>query len=305
MSSGIVNDVYAPIQRLQNVTVAFQVPRTETRVLGRFAPLNLRPVLNYTPVNLSVNWTEGNKDVERMAGLLNPNGILTQIAQNTEVTNWGARSFKVYNAPVNSTTYAGQWNVVTGVLKTYSVAGSVGGVVEGSMSFEALDLQQVANGNPRTIPNYSGQVIKSENMTLTGINFTGFGLSGLTIQSFQFQTSINHSATFRIGTKFPEKRITDATATLQVVGYMEGSTSTMGGLSAYDCGAPVTGTYVLSLTPGCSTEPAMNISMVSPYLESFNLGAQVGSYNEVTIGMSVPLTIVTAEAVSGSNVTIT
>ncbi len=305
MSSGVGNDVYALVQRPQRIDVSYQLPRTETRVLGRFKPLNERPVLNYTPVNLSVNYTEGSKDVVRNLGLLNPTGLLTQIGQNTEVTNWGARSFRIYNAPINSTTYAGQWNVVTGVLKSFSLAGSVGGVVEGSFSIEALDLQQVANGTARTVPNYSGQVIKSENTQITGINFTGLGYSGLTLQSFQFQTSINHAATFRLGTQFPERRITDGSASLQLVGYMEGTTSTLTSLNAFACGTALTGTYVLACTPGCSTEPPITITMVSPYLESHSLGAQVGSYVEVNLGFSIPLTTVAAETSIGSNVTIT
>jgi hypothetical protein len=305
MSSGIVNDTYAKVQRVTNISVGFQPPRTQQRVLGRMLPLNQQPVLNYIPVSLSVNDTLGNKDVARNLGLLNSTGILTQIGQNTEVTNWGARSFQIYNAPVNATNYAGQWNVVTGIVKSYSLAGSVGGVVDESFSIEALDLQQVANNTARTVPNYSGTVVKSENMVLTGINFTGLGFSGLTIQSFSFQTSINHAATFRIGTQFPERRITDGTATLQVVGFMEGVTNTLTSLNTYACGNALTGTVVLGLTPGCSNEPPLSITMVSPYLDSQTMGVQIGAYVEVTLGFSVPLTTVPAETSLGSNVTLT
>ncbi len=305
MSSGTANDVYARIQRVSNISTAFQPPRTQQRVIGRMLPLNQQPVLNYTPVSLSVNSTMGNKDLTRNLGLLNSTGILTQIGQNTEVTNWGARSFQIYNAPINSPNYAGQWNVVTGVLKSYSAAGSVGGVVEEAITMEALNLQQVDNNNPRTVPNYSGVVVKSENMIITGINFSGLGFSGLTIQSFSFQTSINHAATFRIGTQFPERRITDGTATLQVVGFMEGVTNTVDSLNTYAAGNSLTGTFVLSLTPSCSSEPAMNITMVSPYLDSQTVGTQVGNYTEVSLGFSVPLTTVPAETTLGSNVTIT
>ncbi len=305
MSTGVVNETYALIQRVSNVSTSFQPPRTQQRVIGRMLPLNQMPVLNYTPVNLSVNYTAANRDVPRNLGLLNPTGLLTQIGQNTEVTNWGARSFQIYNAPINSPTYAGQWNIVTGVLKTFSLAGSVGGVVEGSFSVEALDQQQVANGSPRIIPNYSGTVVKSENMVVTGINFTGLGFSGLTIQSFNFQTSINHAATFRLGTQFPERRITDGVATLQIVGFMEGVTNTVTSLNTYACGNSLTGTFVLALTPGCSNEPPLTITMVSPYLESQSVGTQVGNYTEVSLGFTIPLTTVAAETSLGSNVTLT
>ncbi len=305
MSSGVVNDVYARIQRVSNISIAFQPPRTQQKVIGRMLPLNQQPVLNYTPVNLSANSTMGNKDLARNLGLLNTTGLLVQIGQNTEVTNWGARSFQIYNAPINATNYAGQWNVVTGILKSYSAAGSVGGTVEESITMEALNLQQVANNSARTVPNYSGFVVKSQDMVLTGINFTGLGFSGLTIQSFNFQTSINHAPTFRIGTQFPERRITDGVASLQVVGYMEGVTNTIDSLNAYAAGNALTGTFVLSLTPSCSSEPPMVITMVSPYLDSQTVGTQVGSYTEVSLGFSIPLTTVAAETSLGSNVTIT
>lgn len=308
MSSGIVNDTYAPVQRVQSIALNYQLPRTEQRVLGRFKPLNDRPILNYTPVSLAVSYNEGNKDVERNLGLLNPTGVLTQIAQNTEVTNWGARSFKVYNAPINSQTYAGQWNVITGVLKSFSLAGSVGGVVEGSFTIQAIDCQQVANNSVRTVPSYSGQVIKSENVSITGINFTGLGLSGLTLQSFNFQINVNHSETFQLGSKYPIRRITDGTATLQLAGYMEGTTNTLTTLSGYDNGAALNGTYVLALTPNCNSEPPTTVTLVNPYAESMSLGARVGTYTEINLGFSIPLTTVPIEATGvgyGSNVTIT
>lgn len=305
ISSGIVNDTYARVQRVINVSTSFQVPRTQQRVIGRMLPLNQQPVINYTPVTLSANYTMGNKDVPICLGLVNTNGILTQIGQNTQVTDWGARSFQIYNAPINATNYAGQWNVITGVLKSFSLAGSVGGVVEGSFSVEALDQQQVANNTARTVPNYSGQVVKSENISITGINFTGLGFSGLTIQSFNFQTSINHAATFRIGTQFPERRITDGNATLQINGFMEGVTNTVSSLNNYACGNALTGTFVLTLLPGCSTEPPLTITMVSPYLDSQTVGTSVGSYTTLDLGFSIPLTTVVAETSLGSNVTLT
>lgn len=305
MSTGVANEAYALVQRVSNVDVSYQIPRTETRVIGRFKPLNERYVVNYTPVSLSVNYTEGNRDVERNLGLLNTTGVLCQIGQNTDVTNWGARSFRIYNAPINATNYAGQWNIVTGVLKSFSLGGSVGGVVDGSFSVEALDLQQAANNGIKTTPQYSGQVIKSENITLTGINFTGLGFSGLTVQSFNFGLNINHAATFRIGTKYPERRITEGTATLQLVGFMEGVTNTVTGLSIYDGGLPVSGTYVLSLQPSCGNEQPTTITLVQPYVERQTVGTQVGSYTSVELGFSIPLTTVAAEAAIGSNVIIT
>ncbi len=170
---------------------------------------------------------------------------------------------------------------------------------------EALDRQQVANNAGRTVPNYSGSVVKSENISITGINFTGLGFSGLTIQSFSFQASVNYGNTFRLGTRYPERRVTDGVASLQLVGYMEGVTSNIDTLNGYACGNALTGTCVLSLQPGCSNEPPLNITLVAPYLDSQTVGVQVGDYVRVDLGFIIPLTTVVAETTVGSNVTFT
>ncbi len=308
MSSGTTDGVFNTIQRVQSISTNYTIPRATTSVIGRMKPLNDQSVINYTPVSLSMNYTASNKDVVRNLGLLNTTGVLIQIGQNTEVATWGARNYQIYNAPINSPTYAGQWNVVSGILKSFSLGGSVGGVVEGSLSAEGLDLQQVVNNAARTIPTYSGQVIKSQNVAITGIDFTGLGYSGLTIQSFNFQINIDYASTFRIGTQFPERRITAGTATLQIVGFMEGVTNTVTTLNTYACGGFLPGSYVLNLQPSCSTEAPTIVTMTNPYLASQSVGTQVGNYTQVDLSFFVPLTTNAFEATGagmGSNCTIT
>jgi hypothetical protein len=308
MSSGVTPGVMANIQRLQDVRIDYQIPRTEVRTLGRFKPLNDRPVINYTPVNMSVSYAKSNKDVERNLGILNSTGVAVQIGQNTEVTNWGCRNYTLYNAPVTSPNYANEWDIVSGVLKSFALNGSVGQPVNGSFTVEAFDLQQAANNGTRTIPSYSGNVIKPENITITGINFTGLGFSGLIVQSFNLQTAFNYAQTFRIGTKYPERRMTDAMASLQISAFMEGTTNTVTSLNQYDCGTFITGLYVMTLQPSCTTDAPTTITLSYPYLESQSLGTQVGNYTAVELGFVAPLSIVAFEATGanqGSNLTIT
>ena len=281
MSSGASATTFAKVDRVQDVQVDTTLPRVQTSVIGRFKPLNDQPVINYTPTNLSVNYVKGNKDVERNLGLLNSTGIGVQIGQGTTVPDWGARSFQIMNVPTygagQSLQYAGQWDVVTGILKSFSLQGSVGEAVKGSFSIEALDLRQVANTSARTIPNYSGNLIKPQNVTLTGIDFTGFGLTGLLIQSFSFQASFDHAQTFQLGSQYPERRVTSIGASLQVVGFMDGASNALTSMTGYDLGSPYNGQYVLTLQPSCGPEPATTITLNQPYLTSQSMGVQVGN----------------------------
>ncbi len=289
MSSGNIQGIFAKVDRVQDVQIGAQPPRTNVGVLGRFSPLPQRPVINYTPVSLSFTYAKGNKDVERNFLLLNTTGVLVGIGNGTQITDYGARSFQVMLAPSNIGTYAGEYDVQTGILKSFSLQGSVTETVRGSVSVEALDLQQVANNSARVVPSYSGNLIKNENVTLTGIDFTGLGFSGIIFQSFSLGISINHANTFRIGTKYPERRVTDGVASLQLQGFIEGSTNTVGSLSTYDCGNYITGQYVMTLTPSCSTEPATTVTFTNPYFENLSIGAQVGNFVQVDLSFAVPL----------------
>lgn len=312
MSTGASATAMAKVDRVQDIQVDSSIPRVQTYTIGRFKPLNDQPVINYTPTSLSVNYVKGNKDVERNLGLLNTTGIGVQIGQGTEVADWGARTLSIYNVPTlgagQQLTYAGQWDVVSGVLKSFSLQGSVGEAVKGSFSLEALDLRQVANTSARTIPNYSGNLIKPQGVAVTGMNFTGFGLTGLTLQSFSFQASFDHAQTFQLGSQYPVRRVTNIGATLQVVGFMEGASNTLTSMTGYDLGSPFDGQYVLTLQPSCGPEPATTISLNQPYLTQQSMGVQVGNFTQVTLAFAVPVSVVPFEATGvgmGSNVTIT
>ena len=312
MSSGASATAVAKVDRVQDIQVDSSIPRAQTSVIGKFKPLNDQPVINYTPTSLSVSYMKGNKDVERNLGLLNSTGIGVQIGQGTDVSDWGARNYQIMNVPTygaaQSLQYAGQWDVVSGVLKSFSLQGSVGEVVKGSFSVEGLDLRQVTNNAGRTIPNYSGNLIKPQGVTITGIDFTGFGLTGLTIQSFSFQASFDHAQTFRLGSQYPERRVTSIGAALQIVGFMEGASNALSSMTGYDAGSPYNGDYVLTLQPSCGPEPTTVITMSQPYLTSQSLGVQVGNFTQISMGFAVPVSVIAFEATGagmGSNVRIT
>lgn len=312
MSSGASATTVAKVDRVQDIQVDSSLPRVQTSTIGRFKPLNDQPMINYTPTTLSVSYTKGNKDVERNLGLLNTTGIGVQIGQGSTVADWGARNYQIRNVPMygsNQTLqYAGQWDVVSGVLKSFSLQGSVGEAVKGSFSVEGIDLRQVANTSARTIPNYSGNLIKPQGVALTGIDFTGYGLTGLMVQSFSFQASFDHAQTFQLGQQYPERCVTNIGASLQVVGFMEGASNSLTSMTGYDQGSPYNGQYVLTLQPSCGPEPATTIAMNQPYLTSQSMGIQVGNFTQITLQFAAPVSVVAFEATGagmGSNVTIT
>jgi len=309
MSSGASATTVAKVDRVQDVSWSFQIPRAQTSVIGRFIPLADQPVINYTPTSLSVSYTKGNKDVERNLGLLNSTGVGVQIGQGTTVADWGARSFQQMNVPTyagSALAYAGQWDIVSGILKSFSLQGSVGEAVKGSFSVEALDLRQTANVTARSVPNYSGNLIKPAGVSITGINFTGFGFTGLVLQSFSFQLAFDHAQTFQLGSLYPERRVTSIGASLQLGGFMEGASNTLTSLTGYNLGTPLPGQYVLSLQPSCGPEPATTITLTAPYLTSQSLGAQIGTFNQVSLSFALPVSVVPNEATNGGpNVSIT
>lgn len=305
MSSGQAGTSYAMVPRCQSVNIGYQIPRTNVPIIGRMKPLNNRPVVNYTPSTVSVEYVKGDKNVETMLGILNSTGIAVNLGAGTSLNNYGARNIQVMLAPNTSPNYAGQYNLMTGVLNSFSMGGSVTEPVKAGFSMEFLDVQQAPNNNARTIPDYGAQLVKSENTTITGIDFTGLGYSGIIIQSFKFDVNFNRTSTIRLGEKYPDRRVTEANATLALNGFLEGSTNTVTSLTGYDCGAPIPGVYSLSLLPSCSTESPTVINITNPYLESVSLGSQVGNYISVDLQFSCPLSYVPSEAALGSNVTIT
>ena len=305
MTSGGSVSTFARIDRAQSINVSYAPPRSNVPVLGRVKPLANRPVINYTPATASVEYIKGNKDVEYNLGLTNSAGAVIVPGSSVDISTTGAYNIQVLMAPNNSLNYAGQINLMTGVLNSFSLAGSVGDPVKGGFTMEFLDYQQVTNNSARSIPDYAAQVIKPENVTITGIDYTGLGFSGIIIQSFKLDLNLNRTAVLRMGEKYPTRRVTEANATLSINGFIEGLTTNITSLTGYDCGSAMAGQCTLKLLPSCSSEPLTTINMVNPYVESVNIGVQVGSYIPVDIQLSTPLSFNTTEASTGANLKIT
>lgn len=308
MSSGASATAIARVDRVTNVQISYQIPRAQTSTIGRMAPLQSQQVINYTPVGLSVDYMMGNKDVPRNLGLLNITGVAVQIGGGTTVSDWGARNYEVRNAPNTADPrYAGQYDIPTGVLKSFSLQGGVGEAVRGTFSIEALDCRQVNNTTTRGVPTYSGQLVTPQNQVLTGLSFVGLGYSGLLVQGFSYQLTFDHAQTFTIGTKYPEKRMTSAAAVLQLSAFVSGGMSNqLTSLTGFDNGTPLAGQYVLTLQPACSAESPLVITLTNPYLLSQSIGIPVGTFTQIDMSLGCPLSFVPAECTGGalpSNVT--
>jgi hypothetical protein len=310
ISSGAVGTTNQTIERLQSINVNYAPPRTNVEVLGKFNQLRDRPVINYTPASFSLQFLKSNKDIESNIGIVNSTGVGIAFAgtDGLTVAGYGARNVNVLIAPSQSNNYNGQMSLSSGVINSYSLSASVGQPAQISIGGEALDMQFVVNNAGRSTPNYTAQLVKSENIALSGIDVSGFGLSGLTIQSLDLGINFTRQSSFQLGSKYPKRLVTDIMGNLSLKGFFEGINSAFTGLSAYDCGAPYTGTMYFTLVPSCATAPGTTYTVINPYLDSFAYGAQVGSFSSIDLNFSIPISVNSGEAAaiaSGSNLIIT
>ena len=304
MSSGLAGSSIAPLDRIQSVNVSYQPPRASIGVLGRFSPLKDRPVINFTPVNLSFDFIKSSKTIESNLGILNSTGAGLNLANSESVNGFGLRNFEVAMASTRSDAYSNKVVLSSGALNSYSIQGSVGDPARGSCSFECLSINSASDTTTKTNQDYNGEVVKSEGTFLSGIEFEGFGLSGLMVQSFNLGVNLSRTSTFKLGSKYPERPITSIDTSLQVNGFMEGLNENLT-LTGYDCGAPITGSYYLTLKPSCSEEPATTYKITNPHLEGQSFTSAVGSFVAVDLSFSASVSILESEATSGPNLTIT
>lgn len=306
VSSGSEGSSYMRLPRVQGIGAGFQIPRVTIPVMGRFKPLAERPVINFTPVPLSIEYIKGDKAFEDNLGLTNATGVGVALgaADSNSVAGFGCRNFQIRLAPHTSPNYAGQINVLSGVLTSFSLGGSIGDPVKGAVAFECLDWQQVTNTGVRSDITYSANLIKSENIILSGIGFSGLGITNLIIQNFKLDVTFGRVATIRMGNKYPERPITDVHANLSIQGFLEGINTDITSLTGYDCGTALANPIQLTLSPSCSSEAATVITMTNPYLDSQQFGAQVGNFISVDMSFSCPISTIATEAQTGSNLTI-
>ena len=306
ISSGFAGTTMMTVERLQGVNFGFDFQRADVRQLNRFRPDINRPTMNYTPVTLSFDYIKGDSMVESVLGLTNPTGVICGITNSKALAGYGMRNFEIWQSPLESNNYVGQFNLSSGVLNSYSLAASVGDFAKTSLSFQNFDIGWVANSTAKgNAPTYNGIPVRSQDIQITGINFSGFGVSGFALQSFNLGINISRSETMQIGSKFPtERQIVDATATLQVQGFIEGGNSTLTGFGSYDCGAATNGSIYITLLPSCGATPAMTYRAINPYFQGMSQNNTVGNFASVDLSFIIPLPISAHETGSASNLII-
>lgn len=286
-----------PVQRITNAKIDYNIPRANVTVFSRGKPLEQRPVINYTPVDASFDYLKSNTSIEQSLGLLNPTGVAAQITDTRAATaTYGIRSMQVYFAPTSSANYNGLYDLKSGVLTSYSLQGGVTQPIQASFGLQFLDMSGSVNTTARASTNYPAAPIIPANQSLTGLGsttallLTGFGLTGVTIQSFSLSVGFTHASIMQLGTKFPiERPLTDVNASFQCQGYFEGLNNSITGLGVYDCGYPTFGTIGLTMSPACGLSSPSSIIMVNPYLDSFSVNGQAGNFSTFAMSFSLPL----------------
>jgi hypothetical protein len=308
LSSGLAGTFMGAVERVQNVKIDVNLPRVNVGVMNKSKPLSQRPIINYTPVDFSFDFVKSNISIETMLGLVNTTGITAGMTDARTLGNsFAVRNAQVYFAPTASNTYNGLLDLKSGVLTNYSIQGSISEPVRGSVGMQFFDMSGSINNTARDSTAYGAQIVKPEGTYLTGILFTGYGITGVNIQSFSLGVGFNRTQVFQLGgTPFPVDRpMTEATATLQVQGYFEGVNNSMTGLSQYSCGDPTYGNVYLTLLSSCSSAGPTTYTMVNPYLDSQSLDGQVGGFSTCSFSFSLPLPINPSDTADGSLLSIT
>lgn len=307
ISSGAAGVLNQNIDRLQSVTIGYNIPRAKISTLGRFKTLDTQPVINYTPVSFSANYIKSDNSIESNIGFVNPTGIGIVFANTdaTQIAGFGARNLVALVSPAQGNNFYGQMNVYSGAITSFSVSATINEPVKASFGGEGLDYNFTPNNAGRSVPEYTSQLIRSQDITLSGIDFSGFGFSGLTIQTFDLAINLGRQAAFQMGNRFPKRIPTEIAATLSIKGFFEGINNSFSGLSIYDCGTPYTGTMYFTLVPSCSANIPTTYAVVNPFIDSNSISAAIGNFVEVDFQFSIPISINSGEAATGSNLIIT
>ena len=308
LSSGLAGTSMGAVERVQNVKIDVNLPRANVGAMNKSKPLAQRPIINYAPVDFSFDFVKSNVSIETMLGLLNSTGITAGITDAKALGNsFALRNAQVYFAPTASSTYNGLIDLKSGVVTNYSIQGSVSEPVRGSVGMQFFDMSGSVNNTTRDATTYGAQIVRPEGSYLTGIMFTGYGITGVTIQSFSLGVGFNRTQVFQLGgTPFPVDRpMTEATASLQVQGYFEGVNNSMTGLSQYSCGDPTYGNVYLTLLSSCSSTSSTTYTLTNPYMDSQSLDGQVGGFSTCSFSFSLPLPINPSDTADGSLLSIT
>lgn len=293
------NNGYHSCENIQSLNISFQNNRQETIYLGNFNAESKKPIINYTPIQLSFSYIKPiTNEIEKNLGLLNPSGCFINLIANNNINDYSSRDYKILFRPPNKQIYNGQINIYSGYLNQYNLSANVGAPITCSVNIDVLDMQSCANNSGQSIiPN--SQIISPENVIITGINFSGMGISGLQIQNFSLNLNIQRNNSFQINKKFPEKAIIQTNCTLQIGGFLNNITE-INRLSEIDQGNPINDIYI-NFKNNCSNSGIMNILIRKPYLESKQISNQVGNLANVSLNFLVKPTIKLNE-ISGENI---
>lgn len=298
IESGLLgSSTMAAVQLITSAKADFSPPRTNVMTWGRGKPLEQRPVVNYTPANGSFDFLKRDNMIEQCLGIINPTGIAALITDTRAATaTYGIRSMQVYFAPTSSTNYNGLLDLRSGVLTSYTLQGGVSDGVRGSFGMQFLNMSGSVNTTARATTNYAVGLVKPEGQFLTGLGsatnlqLTGFGITGVTIQSFSFNVGFQHASIQQLGQQYPiERPLTDVQASLQINGFFEGINNSLTGLNIFACGYPAYGTVALTMTPSCVPVSPSTVTIINPYLDSWSVDGQAGGFSTFSMSFSMPL----------------
>lgn len=284
---------------IQSVSLSFQNNRQETTYLGNYNPEESKQIINYSPTQISFSYFKAdNNKIEENLGLLNPSGCFINLVSYNNVNDYSSRNYKILFRPPNTQTYNGQINLYSGCLTQYNISANIGSPVSCSVTSECLDTESFLNNSGQSGIN-DAKIVIPEGVQLTGINFSGFGISGLQIQSIGLSLSIQRNNSFVLGQKFPERTIVQTNGRLEINGFLNNITQ-LNKLSTIDQSSPSNNIY-LSLLDSCSNSGILNILIQKPYLDSKQITNQVGNFANVSLSFSIHPTIKPSE-ISGENV---
>lgn len=286
---------------IQSTNISYQNNRQETIYLGNYNPELNKPIINFTPIQLSFSYLKTNNNlIEENLGLLNLSGCFINLVSNNNINDYSSRDYKLLFRPPNTQNYNGQINLYSGYLSQYNLSANVGNPLACAVTIEALDIESLAN-NSGQIQITGKQIISPESTLITGINFSGLGISGLQIQSFSLNLSIQRNNSFVLGQKFPQKTIVQTNGQIQINGFLN-NISQLAKLSTINQNSPENN-IILNLKNNCSTEIFSTITIQKPYLDSKQISNQVGNFANVSLNFLVKPTIRPMEW-SGENIII-
>ena len=286
---------------IQNTNISYQNNRQETTYLGNYNPELNKPIINFTPIQLSFSYLKTNNNlIEENLGLLNSSGCFINLVSNNNINDYSSRDYKLLFRPPNTQNYNGQINLYSGYLSQYNLAANVGNPLTCAVTIEALDIESLNNTSGQ-VQITGKQIISPESTLITGINFSGFGISGFQIQSFSLNLTVQRNNSFILGQKFPQKTIVQTNGQIQINGFLN-NISQLSKLSNIDQSSPENN-IVLNLKHNCSTGNFSTVIIQKPYLDSKQISNQVGNFANLSLNFLVKPTIRPMEW-SGENIII-